>query len=463
MMKLSGTLVLVLGIGESGLAMARWCVRQGARLRVADTRDHPPGLERLRHMLPAVEVVAGVFEDSLLDGVGLVAVSPGLDLRDALPRRARERGIPVVGEMTLFAAALASDPSYRGRVVAITGTNGKTTTTALCEALFRATGLDAVAAGNISPAALDVLCDRLEAGRALPECWVLELSSFQIESMQGLHPDVAAVLNVSDDHLDRHGDLDRYAAIKAGVFAGHGVQVLNRDDVRVRAMALPGRSALTFGTSTPADGEFGLIQRDGVTWLARGDVPLLDCCRLRIVGRHNQLNALAALALGEALGLPLAPMLEALPRFDGLAHRMAVVGVRADGVTYYDDSKGTNIGATIAALEGVGRSVVLIAGGDGKGQDFSALREPLARHARAVVLIGRDAQAIGSAVATPALEVVFAAGMTEAVARANALARPGDAVMLSPACSSLDMFRNYAERGDVFTDAVRALPEVLQS
>lgn len=462
MRSLPRTLVLVLGIGESGLAMARWCAREGARLRVADTRADPPGLAALQQCVPDADVVLGPFSDALLDGVGLVALSPGIDLRDPLLVSARRLGIEIVGEMTLFADALERlDARAQCRVVAITGTNGKTTTTALAAALFRAGGLDAVAAGNISPAALAMLADRLDADRPLPACWVLELSSFQIESMQGLKADAATVLNVTDDHLDRHDDLERYAAIKARIFDGDGVQVLNRDDPRVAAMARPGRRVLRFGAGlpdTPAD--FGLEQHDGHGWLVRGTERLLRLDRMRLAGRHNATNALAALALGHAIGCALAPMLDALVAFDGLPHRMKHVGQRTDGVRFYDDSKGTNVGATLAALDGAQRPVVLIAGGEGKGQDFSVLRTAIECHARAVVLIGRDAHRIEAALAGLDVPIEHAQSMEEAVARAAALAVAGDLVMLSPACASLDMFRNYAHRGDVFADAVRALPEV---
>ncbi|MGL1832402.1 UDP-N-acetylmuramoyl-L-alanine--D-glutamate ligase [Rhodocyclaceae bacterium SMB388] len=462
MRPLPRTLVLVLGIGESGLAMARWCAREGARLRVADTRSAPPGLAALQQCVPDADVVLGAFSDALLDGVRLVALSPGIDLRDPLLASARRIGIEIVGEMTLFADALERlDARAQCRVVAITGTNGKTTTTALAAALFRAAGLDAVAAGNISPAALAVLAERLDADQPLPACWVLELSSFQIESMQGLRADAATVLNVTDDHLDRHDDLERYAEIKACIFDGDGVQVLNRDDPRVAAMARAGRRVLSFGAGlpeTPAD--FGLEQHDGHCWLVRGSERLLRLDRMRLTGQHNATNALAALALGHAIGCALAPMLDALMAFDGLPHRMTCVGRRADGVCFYDDSKGTNVGATLAALNGADRPVVLIAGGEGKGQDFSLLCTAIEDHARAVVLIGRDAHRIEAALAGLDVPIEHAKNMEEAVARAAALARAGDLVMLSPACASLDMFRNYAHRGDVFAGAVRALPEV---
>ncbi len=462
MKPLKGNLVLVLGLGESGLAMARWCAREGARLRVADTRDHPPGLDTLKARLPGAEVVTGAFDRALLAGVDLIALSPGIDPEAPLLQRARALQIRIVGEMTLFADALESlGEKGRCRIVAITGTNGKTTTTALAEALYRAAGMDAVAAGNISPAALAVLVDRLEAGQALPACWVLELSSFQIESMEGLAPDAAVVLNVTDDHLDRHHDMDHYAEIKARVFGGEGVQVLNRDDPRVAAMALPGRRQLWFGAGLPSSpAEYGLEPEGEHSWLVRGTERLLRQDQMRLAGLHNATNALAALALGQAIGCVLPPMLDALAEFRGLPHRMTLVATRSDGTRFYDDSKATNVGATLAALNGATRPVVLIAGGEGKGQDFSVLREAIGARVHAVVLIGKDAPAIEAAISGLAVEVERAADMNEAVACADRLARAGDDVLLSPACASLDMFRNYAHRGDAFARAVTTLKGV---
>lgn len=453
--------VLVLGIGESGLAMARWCARAGARLRVADTRPSPPMRTAMAAAVPEAEIVCGEFGAHVLDGIDVVALSPGIDPADPLVAEARARGLEVVGEMGLFAAALdALDARANTSIVAITGTNGKSTTTALTAALLVACGIDAVAAGNISPAALAVLCDRLDEDRALPECWVLELSSFQLESAGAFTADAASVLNVSDDHLDRHGSLDAYAALKARVFDGDGVQVLNRDDALVDAMARPGRRQVRFGAGAPGEGDFGLIERDGCAWIALGDSALVPLSALAIAGRHNALNAMAALALASAVGAAMPRMIEALKAFRGLPHRVEPIARRADGVVFYDDSKGTNVGSTVAALAGLGRPVVLIAGGDGKGQDFASLADAVTVHARAVVLIGRDAPAIASALSLRRFESVRASDLAGAVERANALARRGDAVLLSPACASFDMFRNYVHRAEVFAAAVRALPGV---
>lgn len=459
----SDNFVLVLGLGESGLAMAQWCARQGARVRVADSRRQPPGLALLKAAVPAAEVLTGDFSSDLLDGVDRIALSPGIDSRVPLLDEARRRGIPVVGEMTLFAEALDRlGVRAQTHLLAITGTNGKTTTTALTTALCRSAGLDAVAAGNISPAALALLMERLDRREALPECWVLELSSFQLETTEGLNVDAAAVLNVTDDHLDRHGDLSAYAAVKARIFAGNGMQVLNRQDPRVLAMGVPGRRVVSFGTDAPKrPDDYGIVTATaGEAWLACGDEHLIRVGQLNIAGAHNAANALAALALGRAIGLPVAAMLEGLKAFRGLPHRVEPVARRDDGVVFYDDSKGTNVGATLAALEGLGMRVVLIAGGDGKGQDFSPLRDAVARHARAVLLIGRDAAVIDEALRGSGVPTERAADLDVAVARAAELAQPGDAVLLSPACASLDMFRNYAHRAEVFIAAVRRLPRV---
>ncbi len=451
--------VLVLGLGESGLAMARHLVRQGARVRVADSRATPPGREALA-ALPHVDLRCGTFSADLLDGIEMLAISPGLDPRQDLVATARERGIRITGEIELFAEALAAS-GQKVPVVAITGTNGKTTTTALTGELCRAAGLDVAVAGNISPAALDEWMRREDAGTPA-QAWVLELSSFQLETCDSFAPDAATVLNISDDHLDRYDGLDAYAAAKAAIYDRCRVQVFNRDDARVAAMRRAGE-AFSFGLGTPAaESEFGLMEQAGAAWLAKGTQPLMPRAELPLAGSHNVANALAALALGHAIGLPMPAMLDALRNFRGLPHRVEPVAKRADGVVFYDDSKGTNVGATLAALEGLGQRVALIAGGDGKGQDFTPLRDAFARHARVVVLIGRDAKQIEVAAEGCGVPMVHAADLPAAVVQANAHAQAGDAVMLSPACASLDMFRNYAHRAEVFCEAVWRLPGVVR-
>jgi UDP-N-acetylmuramoylalanine--D-glutamate ligase len=437
--------------------MARWLVRAGARVRVADTRATPPRLADLQRVLPSVDVHCGPYRDDDFAGVQLIAASPGVPLAEPKVGEAIRGGTPVVGDIEIFARAL--EPARRPRILAITGTNGKSTVTALAGAMAKAAGADCEVAGNIGPPVLDALMRCEEEGRR-PEVWVLELSSFQLETTASLAPTAATVLNVTEDHLDRYPSMDAYAAAKARVFQGRGVQVLNRDDVRSAAMALPGRKVVSFGTDAPSgSGDYGLAEDAAHTWLAHGGEKLLATDEMKLPGRHNAANALAALALCRAVDLPLPPLLAALREFRGLSHRVEPVGER-NGVRFYDDSKGTNVGATVAALAGLAhehKRIVLIAGGEGKGQDFSPLREPLARAARAVVLIGRDAALIEAAVAGARCPVLRAQSMEEAVARAAAQAQSGDAVLLSPACASFDMFRNYAHRGDVFRAAVQRL------
>jgi len=666
---------LVLGLGESGLAMAQWLVHCGARVRVADTRDEQAVAERLAALRAAsgdIEFVGGkALSADLLDGVDFVAVSPGLAPERelaAVSAAASEHNIPLWGEMELFAQALAAlreERAYAPKVLAITGTNGKTTVTSLTGMLCRRAGLTTKVAGNISPAVLDVLRQALiddeahakvvaeqlrieqeaaalqaeadaveaeklaaeaaqqaaieaaeaerkaaeeaalaaaasaqlelreqeeaaelqaaideaanelkdadasatraaliegdavlsveasadpdaelstvaeemqqeavadaeiqaaqdefeqeaalgEAGLAedeeatplqldlpppepekvytgiLPQAWVLELSSFQLHSTHSLQPDAATVLNVTQDHLDWHGSMEAYAADKAKIFGDNTVRVLNRDDPLVMQMTRPGATVSSFGMGEPTKaGDFGLVDENGMLWLANAvaiedeekpegrrrkkdpkevvEQPfqlkrLMPADALRIRGLHNALNGLAALALCRAVDLPLAPLLHGLREYTGEPHRVELVTTIQD-VEYYDDSKGTNVGATVAALNGLGHGgkpnrLLLIAGGDGKGQDFSPLAEPLAKYGRAVFLIGRDAGAIRAAVAGTGIELVDCATLEDAVEKAGAMAQGGDAVLLSPACASLDMFRNYAHRAEVFVDSVREL------
>jgi len=488
-MNYDGKTALVLGLGESGLAIALWLARGGARVRVADTRAEPARLPALRAAVPDADFVAGPFAANLLDGVDFVAVSPGLapnrELAEIAPAAAA-RHVPLWGEIELFAQALSAlkaERNYAPKVIAITGTNGKTTVTSLTGLLCRRAGLTTKVAGNISPAALDVLREVLDAD-ALPQAWVLELSSFQLHTTYSLNPDAATVLNITQDHLDWHGSMAAYAADKARIFGADTVRVLNRDDSVVMGMTAPGATITTFGTGEPdAPGSFGLVNERGVLWLANanpGEEPekkkkknepvepidvivnrLMPADALRIRGLHNASNALAALALCRACGLPLAPLLHGLRDYQGEPHRVELV-TSIDNVEYYDDSKGTNVGATVAALEGLGktfgeteRQILLIAGGDGKGQDFSPLAGPCARYVRAVLLIGRDGPAIGAALASTGVPCFDLPGLPEAVRRASGLAKSGDVVLLSPACASLDMFTNYAHRAQVFVDAVR--------
>ncbi|AWI55317.1 UDP-N-acetylmuramoyl-L-alanine--D-glutamate ligase [Aquabacterium olei] len=570
--------VLILGLGDSGLAMARWCARCGSTVRVADTRATPPQAATLARDVPGATLHHGL-DASLLDGVQLVLKSPGLapnapDVA-ALCARADEQGIPVRGELSLFATALAdlkTDLGYAPKVLAITGTNGKTTTTSLTAQLCERAGLRVGLAGNIGPTLLDTLSEALDAepprdvpvdaepgeaiaaqagtpsdevvaataeealdadgegaGEAtpplsddadaplieltppppaapvfevLPDVWVLELSSFQLDGVSNFEPSAAVVLNITQDHLDWHGSMAAYAAAKARIFGKQGVMVLNRDDETVMAMLPPPevvksgvrgrpakrveRASVHFGLDVPRrPGDFGLVTESGMAWLVRaleadptikrkkGEEEeivlqrLMPADALRIRGRHNASNALAALALTTAVGCPLAPMLHGLREYRGEPHRVEHVATVA-GVDAIDDSKGTNVGATVAALTGLGSdlspgTLIVILGGDGKGQDFGPLREPVARHARAVALIGRDAEAIEAVLQgaeTPQgepLPMARHASLEDATRWAFAQAREGDAVLLSPACASLDMFRNYAHRAEVFVTTVQAL------
>jgi UDP-N-acetylmuramoylalanine--D-glutamate ligase len=460
-MALSGKRVLVLGLGETGLSMAQWVARQGATVRVADTRECPPALDTLTATVPDAEVVTGPFTTELADGVDEIAVSPGIPLGEAVVKRAAMQGVPVVGDIELFARALSS--GTRPKIVAITGTNGKSTVTALVGAMCRNTGLDCEVAGNIGPAVLTALMRRIDSG-AMPQVWVLELSSFQLETTGSLEPDAATVLNVSSDHLDRYPGMALYAAAKARIFHGDGVQILNRDDRYSLGMALPGREVVTFGLNTPCEAhDFGLLKVFEEYWLGRGMTPLIAARDLRIAGFHNAANALAALALTHAIGCRCAHTLPVLKTFAGLSHRMERIAVIED-VAFYDDSKGTNVGAASAALDGFSRSlagtggkVVLIAGGEGKQQDFAPLRAAVIGAARAVVLIGRDAALIGGVLAGSGVALEQAGTMPEAVESAFRAARPGDVVLLSPACASFDMFENYKHRGSVFRAAVEEL------
>ncbi|MGV3728107.1 UDP-N-acetylmuramoyl-L-alanine--D-glutamate ligase [Hydrogenophaga sp.] len=580
--------VLVLGLGASGLAMARWCTRQGARVTVADTRPTPPQLAVLRAECPQAEFVSGAFDDALLARAewALIARSPGLapEVLKAVFAFAQARGVPVVGELDLFARALRELSQrarlpYRPNVLAITGTNGKTTVTSLTALLLQRAGLNVAVAGNIGPALLAVLSAALdaeavaqaadderaaaEAAQAaadaaaqaaaapsetravseaadaptptdaathdesdavdtgdnegpsqlvpppveppqpahLPRAWVLELSSFQLDGTAGgdwdAVPTAATVLNLTEDHLDWHGSMAAYGQAKAAVFGAQALMLLNRDDPRVMAMQ-PGlvtvkvgnrnrqqsaRPWTSFGFDVPTRaGDWGIESVNGMAWLVRALAldetrkrgrgaeddeeiyfqRLMPVDALRIRGRHNAANALAALALATSTGAALGPMLHGLREYRGEPHRVEPVAL-IDGVEYFDDSKGTNVGATLAAVSGLGaeRRLVVILGGVGKGQDFVPLAQPLARFARAVVYIGRDAgrirEAVGEALEQAAVPQLDATTLPEAVQLSAQQAQAGDAVLMSPACASLDMFDNYMHRAQVFVEAVNAI------
>jgi UDP-N-acetylmuramoylalanine--D-glutamate ligase len=452
----TGRRALVVGLGDTGAACVRWLIEHEAEVRGCDSRAEPPHAQHLREAFPEVPLTLNGFDQADFEWADLIVASPGVALATPQLQAALAAGKDVVGDVELFARAIRGSQS---KVIAITGANGKSTVTSLVGHLCAAVGLDTVVAGNIGLPVLDALENR-EAKCRDPDVWVLELSSFQLETTHSLHPDAATVLNISQDHMDRYATLDDYAAAKLRVFAGEGVQVLNRDDARVMAMALPGRAQWSFGL-LPAEpevgtkhGHFGLTTRKDRLWLCEGEEALLPVDKLTIDGLHNAANALAALALCRAIGLPYEGLIPALKTFTGLRHRVELVAEVA-GRKFYDDSKGTNVGATVAALLGFTAPVVLIAGGDGKGQDFTPMRDAV-KHSRAVVQIGRDgplvAQAIGDA-----CPVHRAGSMEEAVSLAFRLSKAGDVVLLSPACASWDMFRNYQHRAEVFIASVEVL------
>jgi UDP-N-acetylmuramoylalanine--D-glutamate ligase len=506
--ELSGRHVLVAGLGESGLAIARWAAYAGARVTVIDSREAPPQWPALRQSCPDVRFSGGSLTPDCLEGVDLVGWSQGLSPlmgeAAALHAAALQAGIPVWGELEFFAHEIARlrQTGYLTRILAITGTNGKTTTTRLLGHLCQQAGLSVEVAGNISPAALETLRRTVIEG-TLPQIWVLELASYQLALSNSFEPDCATILNLTQDHLDWHPTLADYLAAKQRIYAPSTGCVVNRADpltlpgaslhapvvqpeaapaakagrrAAAAAPVAPVRTVISFGPDAPTQAPgYGLVRDGGLVWLAQAvaddETPgrrrrteaapvrvrkLMPADALLIRGEHNQVNALAALALAQAADVPMATMLHALRTYAGEPHRCERIAV-IDEVEYYDDSKGTNVGATVAALVGLGRPVVLIAGGEGKGQDFSVLMPAVSGHAVAVLLIGRDAPVIRAALQGIEAPIEDCASLPDAVARAAELARPGQAVLLSPACASFDMFRNYAHRAEVFVDAVRGL------
>lgn len=434
---------LIVGLGKTGLSCARYLAARGVPAAVIDSREQPPGLAALREELPDTALFLGGFEPAVFREADRLVVSPGISLREPEIREAQERGVEVLGDVELFAREAAAP------VVAITGSNGKSTVTTLVGEMAREAGLQVKVGGNLGEPVLNLLHPE-------SELYVLELSSFQLETTSSLRPIAAAVLNVSADHMDRYRDVEEYAAAKERVYRGAVHKVFNRDDPLVMKMARAEEGDLFFSLGKPVADGFGLRRIAGNEWLCQDERELLPAAELLIPGRHNLANALAALALGTVLNLPEVAMLAALRRFRGLPHRTQFVAEQ-EGVRWYNDSKGTNVGATIAALEGLAERdsrTVLIAGGDCKGADFSPLAPVVTRTARAVILIGRDAPELEQALAGT-VPLLRAGDLTEAVALAAEQARPGDRVLLSPACASFDMFRNFEERGERFMEAVR--------
>lgn len=432
---------LIVGLGKTGLSVARFLAGKGIRFAVVDSRSDPPGLIALREAFPDVGVFLGDFAPAAFAAATHLIVNPGVALDIPPIAAAAARGARVLGDVDLFACC-ANAP-----VVGITGSNGKSTVTALLGLMAERDQRRVRVGGNLGEPMLDLLDDEAEL-------YVLELSSFQLERSSLLEPLAATVLNVTPDHMDRYADLEGYAAAKARIFNGNGVMVLTQDDPIVAAMAQPGRRVVWFGLNGAAD--FRLQERDGEVWLTRGEQFLMPAGEVRIRGQHNLSNALAALALGTAAGLSEQAMADALRVFPGLEHRMQWVAER-HGVTYVNDSKATNVGACLAALSGLTGKAVLIAGGDGKGADFSVLRDAAAQKLRAAVLMGKDAALLQSALGH-VVPVSRVNTMHEAVAAAAALAQDGDTVLLAPACASLDQYRDYQHRGQVFVEAVRSLP-----
>lgn len=437
---------IVVGLGKSGMSLVRFLARQGVRFAVADTRENPPELATLRAQYPGVEVRCGELDVDFLSRASELYVSPGLALATPALQEAAKRGVKLSGDIELF-ARYAKAP-----IVAISGSNAKSTVTTLVGEMALAAGRKVAVGGNLGTPALDLLADDIDL-------YVMELSSFQLETTDRLNAEVATVLNVSEDHMDRYPDMQAYHLAKHRIFRGARQVVVNRGDALSRPLVADQLPCWTFGLNKPDFKGFGLVEEDGEKYLAFQFDKLLPVRELKIRGAHNQANALAALALGHAVGLPMEPMLDTLKTFTGLAHRCQWVRER-NGVAYYDDSKATNVGAALAAIEGLGADIdgklVLIAGGDGKGADFSSMREPVACFCRAVVLLGRDAEQI-AAVLGDALPLVRVRTLDEAVSRSAELAQEGDAVLLSPACASLDMFKNFEERGRLFAQAAEGL------
>jgi len=435
---------LVVGLGQTGLSVARHLQARGVAFAVVDSRSNPPGKDELLTEFPQAPYAFGAFADAQewFAAAQTLVVSPGIAVATPEIHATAKRGAEIIGDIELFVR------EAQAPVIAITGSNGKSSVTTLVDLMAQKAGMISYAGGNLGYAALDLL------QQPVPDLYVMELSSFQLETTQSLRAVSAVVLNVSEDHLDRYASYADYAAAKQVVYRHCGCAVVNRDDPLV--MAMVDGECVSFGLDVPAEGQYGIRKHGGKRWLAKGETLLLATDAMKLPGEHNYANALASLALGEAAGIPLDGMLAALREFTGLSHRTQWVRKR-NGVNWYNDSKGTNVGATLAALAGLPGKTVLIAGGQGKGADFSPLKPVAAEKARALVLIGEDRNKIAAVVEGYA-PYVFAADMREAVQVAAALAQAGDNVLLSPACASFDMFKGYGHRGDVFSEVVRGLP-----
>lgn len=465
--------VLVLGLGASGRTAARFYASRGFEVLAADTRPQPPRLDELQKEIPNLKFLGGAVSPVIVAEVSEVMISPGLSPEYSVfapaVKEAKHRGIAVVGEIELFARELKklkAETGYAPKIIGITGTNGKTTTTMLSTAIIAEAGKSVVAAGNVGPNALGELEKHRLVG-TLPDFWVLELSSFQLETTESLHCDSAALLNITEDHIDWHGSMEKYAAAKRKIFSADTVRVLNREDPgsMLSAEGVPSDLVHTFGSDAPKKiGDFGISDVGALVWLSgciasASPELLIPMNALRIRGLHNAMNALAATALTLAVGIPLDSILRTLREYKGEPHRVQLI-LRASDIDYVDDSKGTNVGAVAAALAGFGpKKVVLILGGDGKGQDFAPLKAPIETHAKGAVFIGRDAPLIEKEVDYPGLLKAHAKTMAEAVREARAMAKPGDTILLSPACASWDMFKDYADRSAQFVAAAKEIAE----
>jgi UDP-N-acetylmuramoylalanine--D-glutamate ligase len=439
--------MLIVGLGKTGLSCARYLAAQGVSLAMTDSRESPSGLEALRRDFPDMALFLGGFQAEVFEAASRLVVSPGVSLDHPFIQAAKQRGVEVLGDVELFARAVTAP------VIAITGSNGKSTVTTLLGEMARIAGVQVAVGGNLGEPALDLLDEQVQL-------YILELSSFQLESTWSLQPRAAVVLNISADHMDRYRDLQEYAATKARIYQQAEIRIINRDDPWVTAMVSEDKPTLGFTLGIPSESDFGLQELGGVKWLSEGHSPLMPVSELLIPGRHNQANALSALALGSVAGLPQNDMLAALRSFKGLPHRSQWIADKL-GLRWYNDSKGTNVGATLSALIGLhpeqGDSrTVLIAGGECKGADFSPLVPVVQQTVRTVILIGRDAPELATVLEGHS-QLVTAGSMAEAVAKAARLALPGDRVVLSPACASFDMFRNFEARGEAFIEAVEAL------
>lgn len=431
---------LVVGLGVTGLSVVRYLRRLGERVIVVDSRDLPPGMTELKEKYPDVELHTGKFKPVLFTSARRIVVSPGVPMSEPALKKAKEQGVEIAGDIDLFAHEVTAP------VVGITGSNGKSTVTTLLTEMAKCAGIDVAIGGNIGTPVLEIVDDNYEL-------YVLELSSFQLDTLQSLPMEVAVVLNISPDHMDRYDDLNSYVMSKHEIYRNAKTCVVNRDDELACNQTFACAHTVGFTLKPPGNNDFGLCEYEGVSWLCRGTERLLSVDEIKIKGAHNVANVLAALALGTVLTIPDRFMIEAIKNFSGLDHRTQWV-MEKHGINWFNDSKGTNVGASIAAIEGLPGKHVLIAGGDGKGADFSPLATVAAQHLRAAVLIGRDAEKIG-AVLNGLVPVVYAADMEEAVIKAANLVQEGDNVLLSPACASFDMYRNFEHRGQVFMEAVR--------